>query len=149
MAAKNRKQRKVVVTTNGCFDILHAGHVSNLEAAKKLGDVLMVGINSDASVRQLKGPRRPIMPARDRALVLAGLWAVDYVFIFSGKGPIPWIKKVRPSVHVKGRGSEHSSAFAAEKGAVEAGGGRVALAPLIKGRSTTDVIDRILSRHTK
>ncbi len=142
-----RRKGKKVITTNGCFDIIHVGHVRNLQAARKLGDLLMVGINSDASVRQNKGALRPIVPARERAEVLAALACVDYVFIFSGKSPIPWMRKIRPSVHVKGKGSERSPAFAAEKSAVEEGGGKVFLAPQTAKRSTTAIIETVVRRY--
>lgn len=144
-----RKSGKKVITTNGCFDIIHVGHVRNLKAARKLGGLLMVGVNSDASVRQNKGDLRPIVPARERAEVLAALACVDYVFVFSGKSPIPWMKKICPSIHVKGRGSERSPAFAAEKSAVEEGGGRVFLAPQTARRSTTALIETIVRRYKR
>ena len=144
-----RRSGKKVVTTNGCFDIVHVGHVRNLQAARKLGDLLMIGINSDASVRQNKGDLRPIVPARERAEVLAALACVDYVFIFSGKSPVSWIRKVRPSIHVKGRGSERSPAFAGEKRVIEEGGGRVFLAPQTAGRSTTSIIETVVRRYKK
>src|SRR5580704_3026242 len=92
----------VIVTTNGCFDILHVGHVHNLKKAKSHGDILIVGINSDASVRRYKGKSRPIVPQRERAEVLAALGAVDYVFIFDDDTPIPWISKIKPHIHAKG-----------------------------------------------
>ena len=144
-----RKDGKKVVTTNGCFDIIHVGHTRNLEAARKLGDLLILGVNSDASVKKNKGDLRPIVPARERAEVLAALEFVDYVFIFSSKSPIPWIKKIRPSIHVKGKGSERSPAFAPEKQAVEEGGGSVHLASQAKGRSTTRIIENIVNKYQK
>ncbi len=149
IAAVARKQGKKVVTTNGCFDILHSGHVKNLQTIKKLGDILIVGVNSDASVRRNKGPLRPIVTAKERTLMLAGLACVDYVFVFSNKSPIVWIKKIRPAIHAKGKGSEHSPAFEAERRAVEEAGGRIFLAPHTKGKSTTDIIRTIVKRYKK
>lgn len=149
IASAARKVGKKVVTTNGCFDIIHVGHVRNLQAARELGDLLMLGVNSDASVRENKGDLRPIVPARERAEVLAALACIDYVFIFPGKSPIPWIKKIRPSIHVKGEGSERSPAFAPEKRAVENGGGSVYLVPQTKGRSTTNIIETIVRGYKK
>jgi rfaE bifunctional protein nucleotidyltransferase chain/domain len=136
-----------VVTTNGCYDVLHPGHVATLEWAKAKGDLLVVGMDADASVRKNKGPGRPIIPAHDRALVLAGLASVDYVFVFSSKNPIPWLKKLKPEVHVKGKGSELDPRFAPEEKVVQAGGGKVLLAPKMPGRSTTDIINTIIKRN--
>ncbi len=135
-----RKAGKKIVSTSGCFDILHVGHIRNLAAAKKLGDVLVVGINSDASVRSYKGPRRPIIPARERAELLMALRFVDHVFIFPEKNPAASIQKLRPDVHVKGRGAPHTI----EKVAVEKGGGKMKLVPFTKGRSTTGIVRKIL-----
>ena len=149
IAATARRTGKKVVTTNGCFDIIHVGHVRNLEAARKLGDILILGVNSDRSVKKNKGDLRPIVPAHERAEVLAALMCVDYVFIFETKSPIPWIQKIRPSVHVKGKGSECSPVFAPEKKAVEEGGGIMHLASQIKDRSTTNIIETIVRRYKK
>ncbi len=149
ITASAKKTGKKVVTTNGCFDIIHVGHVRNLQAAGRLGDLFILGVNSDVSVRENKGSLRPIVPARERAEVLAALECVDYVFIFSGKSPISWIRKIRPSIHVKGKGSEGSPAFIKERDAVERGGGKVFLAPLTKGRSTTAIIETIVKRYKK
>ena len=149
IAATARKTGKKVITTNGCFDIIHVGHVRNPPAARKLGDLLILGVNSDASVRENKGDLRPIVPARERAEVLATLESVDYVFIFGSKSPIPWLRKIRPNIHVKGKGSERSPAFAPEKKAVAEGGGSVYLAPQTKGRSTTTIIETIVKRYRK
>lgn len=145
ITARARREGKTVVTTNGCFDILHAGHVQNLEWSRAQGDILVVGVNSDRSVRANKGPGRPVNGERDRALVLAGLAAVDYVLIFGAKNPIPWLALVKPSIHIKGKGSEKKvKLFLPEQAVVEKYGGRVLLAPLIPGRSTTNVIEKIL-----
>jgi D-beta-D-heptose 7-phosphate kinase/D-beta-D-heptose 1-phosphate adenosyltransferase len=147
IALMARKSGKKVVTTNGCFDLFHVGHVRNLKAAKSLGELLIVGVNSDSSVRSNKGPKRPIISAIHRAEIIAELSFVDYVFIFSSKRPYPWIKKIKPDIHVKGEGSEKSPAYIFEKSVVEKGGGKVTLAPHIPGHSTTIIIERILKRY--
>src|SRR6516164_8663910 len=99
--ADARARKKRIVTTNGCFDILHVGHIRTLNAAKALGDVLIVGLNSDKSVQKLKGPKRPIVPEADRAEILANLNAVDYVTIFPEDTPVELLKLIKPDVHVK------------------------------------------------
>jgi len=142
-----KAQGRKVVTTNGCFDILHPGHVESFEWAKDQGDALIVGINSDRSVRENKGTARPIVSEDDRARVLAALQAVDYVFIFDEESPRSWLSILRPDVHVKGEGSEESLAFVPEKQAVEEGGGEVRLAPRFPGRSTTGIIETVLERY--
>jgi rfaE bifunctional protein nucleotidyltransferase chain/domain len=141
-----RKKGKKIVATNGCFDIIHVGHVRNLQAAKKLGDILVVGINSDASVRTNKDHTRPIVPARERAEVIAALDPVDYVFIFSGRTPFSWIKKLKPHIHVKGGGKDILSHpdLAAQRAAIEEGGGKFVLLPHHSGRSTSALIRKII-----
>jgi rfaE bifunctional protein nucleotidyltransferase chain/domain len=133
-----------VVFTNGVFDILHAGHARYLRAARKLGDLLVVGLNSDRSARRLKGPGRPIIPASDRAELLAALDCVDHVVVFGDPNPARLIAAIRPAVLVKGadwkRGDIVGRATMIETG------GRVARIRLAKGRSTTRIIERILSR---
>lgn len=143
-----RRAGKKIVATNGCFDILHVGHVRNLQAAKKLGDLLIVGINSDASVRGSKGPSRPIVPERERAELLAALDAVDYVFIFGARTPFAWIKELRPDIHVKGGGEDirNHPDFQAQKHFIEQGGGRFVLLPHVEGKSTTKIISRIMGK---
>lgn len=140
IAARMRTRGKTIVTTNGTFDLLHAGHVDSVARAKNLGDVLFVGINSDTSVRRYKGPTRPIVPARERAFMLAALSCVDYVFIFSTDTPVPWIRKIRPHVHAKG--SDRTMREVVEKEAVELVGGHVVLLPHTKRHSTTRLIAR-------
>ncbi|MDO8521815.1 MAG: D-glycero-beta-D-manno-heptose 1-phosphate adenylyltransferase [bacterium] len=130
-----------IVTTNGCFDILHVGHVRYLQGARKLGSMLVVGINSDASVRRLKGPGRPIVPARERAEIVSALRAVDAVFIFNDATPIRWLKQLKPHIHVKG--ADRTVDQVVEKKVVEASGGRLVLVPYIKNKSTTNIIKRI------
>jgi D-beta-D-heptose 7-phosphate kinase/D-beta-D-heptose 1-phosphate adenosyltransferase len=129
-----------VVFTNGCFDILHAGHVTYLEAARALGDTLVVGLNDDDSVCRLKGPGRPVNGVEDRATVLAGLRAVDHVVVFSEDTPLNVITKVLPTVLVKGGDYTRDTVVGAD--VVEAHGGRVHIIPLLSGRSTTSIIDR-------
>lgn len=146
ISRRARRDGKAVVVTNGCFDIVHAGHVQNLAWMKAKGDLLIVGINSDASVRRNKGPGRPIVSEQDRALVLAALASVDYVFIFNEKDPIRHVEKLRPAVYAKGKGSEKHPAFPPMEKLVKASGGRVILFPQVKGRSTSDIIQTILRR---
>ena len=136
-----RPRAGTVVFTNGCFDILHRGHVEYLDAARRLGDVLVVGLNSDASVRRLKGPERPVNPLEDRALVLAGLAAVDVVTVFDEDTPHALISRLLPDVLVKGGDYRIETIVGAPE--VIAAGGRVVVAPLVPGRSTTSLIARL------
>ncbi len=141
-----RRAGKQIVFTNGCFDILHAGHVQYLERARNLGDFLVVGLNSDRSVRKLKGKGRPVNSQNDRALILAGLTAVDCISIFDEETPLNLIKKVRPHILVKGADwSVHSIAGARE---VKKWGGKVKLIPLLKGRSTSGILRKIKSKRS-
>ncbi len=130
-----------IVFTNGCFDILHAGHVRYLTAARAEGDVLIVGLNSDDSVRRLKGPSRPVNPEADRAEVLGGLRAVDAVTIFDEPTAAELIALVKPDVYVKG--GDYTLDTLPEAAIVQRYGGRVAFIDLVAGRSTTNIIDRI------
>ena len=135
--ATARKAGQKIVFTNGCFDILHAGHVSVLEFSRNKGDVLVVGLNSDASVRRLKGPTRPINPQADRALVLAALESVSAVCIFEQDTPYELIKAVRPDVLVKG-GDYKTNEIVGREFA-----GKVVRFPLLAGRSTTQIIKKV------
>ncbi len=135
--AKDRAQGKKIVFTNGCFDILHAGHVSVLEFSRAKGDVLVVGLNSDDSVRRLKGPTRPVNQQADRALVLAALESVSYVCIFKEDTPYNLIKAVRPDVLVKGGDYKPSEIVGREFA------GKVVRFALLKGRSTTGIIKKV------
>ncbi len=138
----NLKARgKRVVFTNGCFDILHAGHVDYLERARRLGDVLVVGLNSDASVRRLKGKGRPLNKQGDRAKILASLYFIDYVTIFNEATPEKLITRLRPDILVKG-GDWKVSEIAGGP-FVRTYGGRVVSLPFVKGYSTTSLIKRI------
>jgi rfaE bifunctional protein nucleotidyltransferase chain/domain len=136
---------QTVVFTNGCYDLLHVGHVHTLTEAKALGDVLVVGINSDASVRRLKGSKRPVIPAAERAAMMAALKPVDYVTIFEEDTPIPTIEVLEPDIHVKGGDYEVESL--PETPAVRAHGGGVVVVPFIAGVSTTDIVAKILENY--
>ncbi|MGD9520146.1 MAG: D-glycero-beta-D-manno-heptose 1-phosphate adenylyltransferase [Armatimonadota bacterium] len=140
------RQGKTLVFTNGCFDLLHIGHIRYLYDASRLGDVLIVGINSDESVTRLKGPSRPMIPEAERAEMLAALSCVDYVSIFSEDTPDELIKLIRPNVHVKG--GDYRPEDLPEAPLVKSLGGRVVIAPLVNGRSTTITITHILERHS-
>jgi rfaE bifunctional protein nucleotidyltransferase chain/domain len=129
------------VFTNGCFDVLHRGHVECLQQAAALGDVLVVGINSDNSVRKLKGAGRPVSPAEDRAAVVAAIGCVEYVTIFSDDAPMRLLETVRPDVYVKG--GDYDAAMLPERRVVERYGGRVVTVGYLPGRSTTAIVDRI------
>lgn len=137
--ARPRDQR--LVFTNGCFDLLHRGHVEYLAAARGLGDALVVGVNTDASVERLKGPGRPVVPQGDRALVLAALESVDAVTLFHEDTPRELLADLLPDILVKG--GDYSPSEIVGKTEVEAAGGRVEVIPFIKGRSTTEIITRI------
>jgi rfaE bifunctional protein nucleotidyltransferase chain/domain len=132
---------KRLVFTNGCFDILHRGHVTYLEFARNQGDALVVGVNTDASVRANKGANRPIHNELDRAFVLGSLRAVDYVVLFGEKEPKDIIARILPQVLVKGSDWAH---YVSGRDIVEAHGGKVVLADLVAGKSTTNTIERIL-----
>lgn len=129
-----------VVFTNGCFDVLHRGHAEYLHAARALGDALVVGLNSDGSVRRLKGPGRPVNPLEDRAFVLASLAAVDAVVPFEEDTPRELVRALLPDVLVKGGDYRLEEIVGAEE--VTAAGGRVVIAPLVPGRSTTAILQR-------
>lgn len=136
-----REAGATIVFTNGCFDILHAGHVRYLEQAKSYGDILVLGLNTDASVRENKGPQRPINSERDRAEVVGALRAVDYVVLFGEKTAETIIEKVHPDVYVKG--ADYEGKPLPEADVVQRWGGRVAFVPMVAGRSTTNVIEKI------
>jgi len=138
---KLRRRKSKIVFTNGVFDILHRGHVDYLGKAKKMGDVLIVGLNNDASTRRLKGDRRPIFKQNDRAAVLLALEAVDYVVIFGEDTPEKLIEKIKPDVLVKGADYKLSEIVGAAF--VKAGGGRVRRVKLTAGRSTTAALKKL------
>jgi rfaE bifunctional protein nucleotidyltransferase chain/domain len=141
-----RAAGKVVVWTNGCFDLFHAGHVRSLRAARALGDVLVVGVNSDGSVRRYKGAGRPVVPAAERAELVAALACVDHVVVFDEDLPEECIRLLRPDVHCKGAdyAPPHGKPVP-EAALVESYGGRVAFLPLVDGLSSTELIRRIQS----
>jgi D-beta-D-heptose 7-phosphate kinase/D-beta-D-heptose 1-phosphate adenosyltransferase len=139
--AADRRSGKTIVFTNGCFDILHAGHVRFLTEARKLGDVLVLGLNSDDSVRRLKGPARPLNTERDRALVLAALASIDYVVPFADDTPLALIERVVPDVLVKGGDYRAEDVVGAD--VVTRAQGIVKVLPFLEGRSTTSLIERI------
>lgn len=141
---RKRKGKKVVFT-NGCFDILHYGHVAYLQKARSLGDILVVGVNSDSSVRKLKGKNRPLTPQKDRLQILSALECISYVVLFSAPTPLELIKAVRPDILVKGRDWPISKIAGAQE--VLKNGGKVCTIPYVKNRSTTGMIKKILSAH--
>lgn len=136
-----RKGGQKVVFTNGCFDILHAGHVTYLEAAKAQGDVLVLGLNTDESVRRLKGPERPINHELDRAKVVGALKSVDYVVFFGEQTAEAVIAEVKPDVYVKG--GDYTLDTLPEAKIVQSYGGKVAFIDMVEGRSTTNIINKI------
>ncbi len=142
---KWRKEGKIVVFTNGCFDLLHPGHVRLMDRARSHGDVLIVAVNSDESVSDLKGVSRPILPENERAETLASLEAVAAVTIFGEETPCPLLEKLLPDVLVKGADWAH---WIAGREIVEEAGGKVFPLPVEPGYSTTDVVDTILDRHS-
>ena len=140
------KEGKKLVFTNGCFDILHRGHAEYLSFARAQGDALCVGLNSDSSVRRNKGPARPVNSEGDRAFVLGSLRAVDFVVVFDEDEPKDLIAQILPQVLVKGKDWAH---YVSGRDIVEAHGGRVVLAEMVPGRSTTGTIERMLSNQAK
>ena len=140
---QNLKKNGKIVFTNGCFDIIHAGHVRYLTAAKNFGDILIVGLNTDDSVRRLKGNSRPINNQNDRAEVLLGLKAVDYVILFGENTAEALISEIKPDIYVKG--GDYILETLPEAKIVQSYGGRVEFVNLVAGRSTTNVIKKILA----
>ncbi len=142
-----KKGGKKIVFTNGCFELLHVGHVQYLQAARAEGDILVVGVNSDHSVRRIKGPRRPVVPENERAEVLASLACVDFISLFDEPDPLAMISSVLPDVLVKG--ADWAEDAIVGKDIVEAHGGRVVRIPLTQGASTTSIIEKILANYGK
>lgn len=138
-----RQAGQRLVVTNGCFDLLHIGHATMLEAAKAHGDVLLVGVNSDASIRRLKGPRRPVSPEQDRAGMVAALGCVDAVVVFDETTAESFLRRAAPDVWAKGGDYTLEQLPIAERSAVESQGGRVVIVPRVMGRSTTATLERI------
>jgi rfaE bifunctional protein nucleotidyltransferase chain/domain len=137
----HRREGKKIVFTNGCYDLIHVGHVRLLEDSKKLGDILVVGINSDSSVQRLKGASRPILQEPDRAEIVSALESVDYVVIFSEDTPVETIAILKPHIHVKG--GDYDMATIPEAKVVQSYGGELRAVPLVTGRSTTTIIQKI------
>ncbi len=146
-----RASGKRIVFTNGCFDILHHGHVSYLEEAATFGDILVVGVNSDSSISRLKGPLRPVVPEDDRASIIAALRAVSIATIFSEDTPFELIQAIRPDVLIKGGDYDPEAAdgprYIVGSDVVRSAGGEVRVINLIAGRSTTGIIERVLAAY--
>jgi D-glycero-beta-D-manno-heptose 1-phosphate adenylyltransferase len=138
---KNSLQGKKIVFTNGCFDILHKGHVQYLLQARELGDVLWLGLNSDASVKKLKGASRPINSEEDRAYVLASLEAVSYITIFPEQTPIELLKLIQPQIHTKG--GDYKAETLPETKTILSWGGEVKILPFLPGKSTTGILKKL------
>jgi rfaE bifunctional protein nucleotidyltransferase chain/domain len=141
ISAQARKAGRIVVFTNGCFDLVHRGHIHLLRQAKALGHILIVALNSDVSVKTIKGPDRPIMPEADRIELIAALEMVDYVVVYSEPDPYQIIAAIKPNVLVKGGDWNPNEIVGAD--VVEQNGGRVAVIPYLPGFSTTQIIERI------
>ncbi len=142
--ARWKEEGKTVVFTNGCYDLLHPGHIRLLEKARSLGDILILALNTDASVQRLKGPTRPFIPERDRVAIAAALEAVDAVTLFDEDTPRELIAAVLPDILIKGADWAH---WIAGREEVEAAGGQVLALPLEPGHSTTGIVEEILSRQ--
>ena len=141
LLADLRLNHKTIVTTNGCFDILHVGHVRYLQQAKSFGDVLIVALNSDKSVKKIKGESRPINNENDRAEVLSALKSVDYVVLFDEESPINLLLHIKPDVHTKG--ADYTMETLPEAKGITEAGGRIEFIPFVKGKSTTAVIEKM------
>ena len=138
---EQKKLGKKIVFTNGCFDILHVGHLTYMNEAKRQGDILIVGVNSDESVKRLKGPTRPINSEIDRAEMLSGLKAVDFTVIFAEDTPMEIIDELKPSIHVKG--GDYKKEDLPETAVVEKHGGEVRILNFVEGKSTTNIVNKI------
>ena len=142
-----KAKRKKIVFTNGCFDLLHVGHIRYLEKARSLGDILIVGVNSDRSVQSLKGPDRPILPEEERTEILSGLESVDYITLFNERTPLDLIYFLQPHILVKGGDWTKDATVGWE--AVEGAGGEVVILSFVEGSSTSHLIETILKRFLK
>jgi len=140
-----RKQGKKIAFTNGCFDILHVGHVRYLREAKKTADILVLALNSDSSVRSIKGEKRPLVPEQERAEVLAALEFVDFITIFEELTPLELIKFLKPDVLIKGGDWPEEKVVGREE--VKQWGGRVAIIPEVQGKSTTNIVEKIIQTY--
>lgn len=140
-----KKNGKIVAFTNGCFDILHVGHLRYLCEAKSKGDILIVGLNSDNSVKRLKGEKKPYVPQEERAEMLLGLKPVDYVVFFDEDTPVELIEVLKPNVHIKG--GDYTKESLIETEVVEKNGGKVEIVSLVEGKSTTNIIAAVLEKN--
>jgi rfaE bifunctional protein nucleotidyltransferase chain/domain len=140
-----KKEGRIVVFTNGCFEILHPGHIEMLERAKMLGDILIVGINSDESIKKIKGNKKLILDEWARSRIIASLEAVDYVVIFNEETPEKIISEIKPNIHVKG--GDYKIEDLPEAKIVESYGGKIKILPLLEGFSTTNIIKKILELY--
>ena len=141
---KMRASGKRLVVTNGCFDLLHLGHVTYLESARQQGDALLVGVNSDEAVRQLKGPERPVTPEEDRAAVLAALESVNGVCIFREREATRFLAAAQPDIYVKGGDYTLETLNQEERRTVEQAGGKIVIIPFVPGKSTTATLKKIM-----
>lgn len=141
IVTKLKKKKKKIVFTNGCFDILHYGHLKYLEKCKRLGDILVIGLNSDSSVRKIKGKHRPVIKQKQRAAILSALEFIDYITIFNETTPERLIKAITPNILAKGGDWKKENIVGGEY--VKKAGGRVATIPFVKGYSTTTILKRI------
>jgi len=140
-AEEHKENKKTIVSTNGCFDLLHTGHISYLEDAKKLGDFLIVGVNSDESVRKLKGSSRPIHNELERARMLAALESVDCVCVFSEETPLRWLHEIQSALHCKG--GDYKAEELPEYPVLKQWGGEIKIIPFLKGYSSSNIIKKI------
>ncbi|MEO0231294.1 MAG: D-glycero-beta-D-manno-heptose 1-phosphate adenylyltransferase [candidate division WOR-3 bacterium] len=138
---KLKKERKKIVFTNGCFDLIHKGHIYLLKEAKKLGDVLIVGLNSDSSIKKIKGKGRPVLKEKERSFIIDNIKGVDYVVIFNEKTPLKLIKEIKPDILVKGGDYKEDEVVGGDF--VKKRKGKVVIIPYLNGFSTTDLIGRI------
>jgi rfaE bifunctional protein nucleotidyltransferase chain/domain len=139
-----RASGKRLAVTNGCFDLLHLGHVTYLEAARQQGDALLVGVNGDLAVRELKGPERPVTPEDDRAAVLAALESVDAVCVFAESTATRFLAAAQPDIYVKGGDYALATLNAEECRTVERAGGKIVIIPIVPGKSTTATLQKIM-----
>lgn len=145
LLTKLKEQKKIIVTTNGAFDIIHVGHVRNLEFCKSQGDILIVGLNSDSSIKKYKSEKRPIISEKERAEVLSGLSSIDYIFIFDEELPINFLEKIKPDVHVKG--SEYKKKLP-ETDVVEKNNGKIVFRQIpFNEPCTSDIIKKIIVKY--
>jgi rfaE bifunctional protein nucleotidyltransferase chain/domain len=142
--AAMRAGGKKLVVTNGCFDLLHLGHVTYLESARNLGDALLIGVNSDNAVKDLKGPNRPVTPEGDRSAVLSALQSVDGVCIFSDRTATKFLERAAPDIYVKGGDYTLDTLNQDERRTVEKAGGRIVIIPFVPGRSTSGILEKIM-----